>query len=335
MQASVMKHFITYLLCLHTCSAAFGNFDFLKLFNGTTNNELGIIKFPDEKGTVHIFNSTAKPNSKWLFNIGKFTNKYYLYTRATLQYEELIMNDIGSIIYSNFNTSSPTAVIVHGWTGNRDSNINIALRGAFTMIGYNVIVLDWSKVADKDYITSVEGVPRVGRYLGKFLSFLTTVTNVSISSLHLVGHSLGAHVVGNAGKELGGQVGRITGLDPAGPLWSLNSKRLSETDALYVEALHTNAGFFGILETVARTDFYANGGFDQPGCLTDICSHERSWKVFASSLMFNNLVGYQCSSLLQFTLDMCYGASLNFGNDELMKSGSGVYRLKTKSDFPY
>ncbi|KPJ13522.1 Pancreatic triacylglycerol lipase [Papilio machaon] len=302
--------------------------------NKATNN--GIIKFPDEKGTVHVFNSTAKPNSKWLFNIGKFTNKYYLYTRANPQYEELIMDDISSITDSNFNSSNPTVVIVHGWTGNRDSNINIALRGAFTMIGdYNVIVLDWGKVAGKDYITSVEAVPRVGRYLGKFLSFLTSVTNVSISSLHLVGHSLGAHVVGNAGKELGGQVGRITGLDPAGPLWSLNSKRLSETDAIYVEALHTNAGFFGILEAVGRTDFYANGGFDQPGCLTDICSHERAWKVFASSLMFDNLVGYQCASLLQFTLDMCYGATLNFGNDELTKSGSGVYRLKTKSDFPY
>ncbi|XP_013140293.1 PREDICTED: pancreatic triacylglycerol lipase-like [Papilio polytes] len=302
--------------------AAFRNFEFPKLFNGTTNNELGVIKFPDEKGKVHIFNSTAKPNSKWLRNVGKFTNKYYLYTRASQQYEELIMDDTSSITTSNFNASNPTAVIVHGWTGDKDSNINIALRGAFTMIGdYNVIVLDWSRVADKDYITSVEGVPRVGRYLGKFLSFLTSVTNVSISTLHLVGHSLGAHVVGNAGKELGGRIGRITGLDPAGPLWSLNSKRLSENDAIYVEALHTNAGFFGILETVARTDFYANGGFDQPGCLTDICSHERSWKIFASSIIFDNLVGYQCSSLLQFTLDMCYGATLNFGNQELMKTG--------------
>lgn len=59
---------------------AFRNFEFPKLFNGT-NNELGLIKFPDEKGKVHIFNSTAKPNSKWLRNVGKFTNKYYLYTR--------------------------------------------------------------------------------------------------------------------------------------------------------------------------------------------------------------------------------------------------------------
>lgn len=74
-----------------------------------------------------------------------------------------------------------------------------------------MIVVDWERLAGSDYVTASFGVPAVGQGLGKFLAFLNTVTEAPYSSMHLVGFSLGAHVVGNAGKELGGQVARITG----------------------------------------------------------------------------------------------------------------------------
>lgn len=70
---------------------------------------------------------------------------------------------------------------------------------------------DWRGIANGVYGSSVTGVPNVGRNLGQFLAFLNRATGAPFTNMHLVGFSLGAHVVGNAGRELGGRVARITG----------------------------------------------------------------------------------------------------------------------------
>lgn len=69
-------------------------------------------------------------------------------------------------------------------------------------------------------------------------------------------------------------LGRITGLDPAGPLYRLAGAddRLASTDADLVVALHTDGGVAGYWRAIGDVDFYANGGFpQQPGC-TDLLS---------------------------------------------------------------
>lgn len=88
-----------------------------------------------------------------------------------------------------------------------------------------------------------------------------------------MGHSLGAHIAGLAGKALqnraGIKVGRITGLDPAGPTYYLKSDedKLADTDADLVVALHTDAGIAGYYPAIGNIDFYPNGGAaPQPGC---------------------------------------------------------------------
>lgn len=68
-------------------------------------------------------------------------------------------------------------------------------------------------------------------------------------NIHLVGHSLGAHVVGFIAKEVKkmglGKVSRMTGLDPAFPFFELQGPegRIDKSDAEFVQIVHTNSGF--------------------------------------------------------------------------------------------
>lgn len=113
------------------------------------------------------------------------------------------------------------------------------------------------------------------------------------------------------------------GFDPSGPLWTANSNRLSPTDGVYVEAIHTDGGIggLGIGSAIADVDFFPNGGNWQPGCITNFCNHERAWQLFAVSLTHTHLVGRQCSNTLQIATNTCNGAQLPLGTVELNKIG--------------
>lgn len=116
-----------------------------------------------------------------------------------------------------------------------------------------------------------------------------------------------------------------SGLDPAGPLWNYNRDRIAPSDGGYVECIHTDGGYtvggLGIGSAICNADFFPNGGISQPGCLTNLCNHNRAWELFAATVTYNHLVGRRCTTSLQITWNTCSGTSLRMGNDDLRKTG--------------
>jgi Lipase len=71
----------------------------------------------------------------------------------------------------------------------------------------------------------------------------------------------------------GQQLSRISGLDPALPLFDIDEpdNRLSTSDAVLVDIVHTCGGWLGFEKPLGHIDFFPNGGvFVQPGCSPDI-----------------------------------------------------------------
>ena len=165
----------------------------------------------------------------------------------------------------------------------------------------NFISVDWGLLAlGPNYIRAVSNVEYVGSFTGNFVKFLTSKA-ADLSRIHLIGFSLGAHVVGKAGQTMNGDILRITGLnilirpaysvitlqihcntclysnivfkglDPAYPLFEDGNadEILDRTDAKFVDVIHTNAGKLeqgrkGFPFSIGHADFWPNGGSIQP-----------------------------------------------------------------------
>lgn len=77
-----------------------------------------------------------------------------------------------------------------------------------------MITVDWSRgTRGIRYDKSTANTRVVGATVGKMVEALMKNAGLSLGNVHLIGHSLGAQIMGYAGKELRhlGEIGRITG----------------------------------------------------------------------------------------------------------------------------
>ncbi|KFM59669.1 Pancreatic triacylglycerol lipase, partial [Stegodyphus mimosarum] len=281
---------------------------------------------------------------------------------------------------SCFNASAKTVFIIHGFNG---GNAEWPLRMKNALINKenaNVFVVDWTNGASPSwwygiytYEKAVANTRMVGADIGYFIQQLMDATKVDPKMIHLVGHSLGAHTAGYAGewvlRNATKLIGRISGLDPAGPLFNGVHAlvRLGREDAEFVDVIHTNHApnrfeGYGIKETVGHFDFYPNGGEDQTGCVTAseaylqifsslssdplTCSHSRAYELFTASIeepecKFKSV---QCENLDQVASDTCGTCEENcvsmgyysVNHKSLaQKDSSIIFHLKTTGEDPY
>lgn len=189
----------------------------------------------------------------------------------------------------------------------------------------NFISVNWQAGSNTlSYPTARRRVDVVGKQLAKLIDFLAHYGELDTESVLLFGHSLGAHVVGVAGKHVTcGLLPTIIGLDPANPLFAMNKpkERIAIGDARSVEIIHTAAGTLGFSAPLGDASFYPNGGRSQPGCgldMTNACSHKRSAELYAESI--NTSTGFyslNCESYEKLKRGKCneVGDVLRMGGD--------------------
>ncbi|XP_045449621.1 lipase member I-like [Melitaea cinxia] len=242
-----------------------------------------------------------------------------------------------------FDITRQTKIIIHGYKDSSQSSVSLDIAESYNEKKmFNVLLVDAEEMMNQRYILSVHNARLVGKRLANLLGNLENF-GASADDFHLIGVSLGAHIAGWAGKYFhkykSHLLGRITGLDPAGPCFSFAypDQRLDKMDAKYVDVMHSNMLVQGVIEPLGHADFYLNGGGpQQPGCIMPSCSHLRAAQVYAESIRTpKSFVGIRCRSWQQFEANKCKNkdyAVLGYGSST---STRGLYYLRTSAGSPF
>ncbi|RZF39620.1 hypothetical protein LSTR_LSTR001141 [Laodelphax striatellus] len=183
---------------------------------------------------------------------------------------------------SSIEPDVPLTVILHGFMGSPHGMSTQMLIEAYIKRNTSTVVgVDWQQLAQGPwYSHAAQGAEEVANKLAHWLASAVEANRTSWHNVHLVGFSLGAQVAGLTAKYLNDtRVGRITGLDPAKPLFDDRSSqdRLDMEDADFVSVVHSSGGFIAFSEPLGHVDFYPNGGVTpQLPCKEIVVKHEAS-----------------------------------------------------------
>lgn len=217
----------------------------------------------------------------------------------------------------------------------------------------SVIVVDWGRGSTPPYVQAVANIRLIGVIAAHTINMLYEQLGLrNLDNVHMIGHSLGAHLSGYAGytlqKEFGLKMGRITGMDPAEPLFTDSDPivRLDRNDAKYVDVVHTDTvpiaqGGLGMPKAIGHVDFYPNGGRNNPGCDAPVdyyinqeegsffwgvsqflsCNHVRSHQYMIESIKSDGpFLAVTCESYEEFKEGKCFNCTgsdghqcINFG----------------------
>ncbi|XP_058445504.1 pancreatic lipase-related protein 2-like [Malaya genurostris] len=199
------------------------------------------------------------------------------------------------------------------------------------------VVVDWGGGSSPPYNQASANIRLVGAITANVIHLIYEELSLrNLDNVHMIGHSLGAHLSGYTGfylqKDFGLKLGRITGMDPAELAFTETNPivRLDTTDAKYVDVIHSDATPFvpkiglGLYEPIGHLDFYPNGGFNQPGCEQTFwkrrdgsfissmyqffsCSHVRSVSFFIESIQTKcPFIAITCESYEKFLAGDCF-----------------------------
>ncbi|XP_044287422.1 pancreatic lipase-related protein 2-like [Varanus komodoensis] len=267
---------------------------------------------------------------------------FLLFTRETgNESQKILYDNTTTIRNSHFSPLRKTRFVIHGYTSTGKYGWVVELCLLLVNVeNINCIAVDWEDGAKCTYFSAASNTRVLGAVIAYLINTFTKMYLYCPSKIHLIGHSLGAHTAGEAGRRLRGTgirflgIDRITGLDPAafGFEGFPDMVRLDPSDARFVDVIHTNAGRFpnigfGFLNATGDLDFYPNGGKIMVGCdnsdtppierdSEDVfkearaggnCHHSRSHEYYRYSILYpDGFIAYPCESYESFQEGNCF-----------------------------
>lgn len=198
--------------------------------------------------------------------------RFFCSNRQGAAFSQVMLNDQG--LLAKMSMQKPVAFVIHGWTSSSQEAHFRDLAGNYSRyVDSNVCLVDWANLAAYSYdVASGQSIRMTANYLTRFVRFLN-LNGIGYAKVTLIGHSLGAHISGFVGKNLGGEVGQIFALDPAGVMFTMpedvgESNRLTKSDAKFVQVIYTTQGTLAMGISAGHQNLWMNnnGMYPQPGC---------------------------------------------------------------------
>ena len=185
--------------------------------------------------------------------------------------------EIDTLNNSKFIPNAKTIFIIHGFIQNgKKVWVNLMKDALLKYDNSNIIIVDWSSGNKFPYTQAAANTQVIGAFIGNLINFYIQKGFINPDDVHLIGHSLGAHVAGYAGERITPKIARITGLDPAALYFEHTDPkvRLDPSDAKFVDVIHTDsAGYLsqpsslpinvGVFQSIGHVDYFVNGIFRQ------------------------------------------------------------------------
>ncbi|XP_043288388.1 pancreatic lipase-related protein 2-like isoform X2 [Venturia canescens] len=375
-------HRVSFFLIVSVAVIASGHLD--KIRNGRRNRMIGRRIGGREEFKPKVcfdllgcFSDPALPLKRPPEHPSVIQTRFLLYTRERIDAPEVVAygDATESMRSSHFNATRKLKVIIHGFKGSgSDPGAIFGAKSLLELEDANVIIVDWAKGAGTTYQAAVANTELVGRQLALVLLDAVKL-GTSQRDIHAMGFSLGAHVAGCASEMLKKKnllIGRITGLDPASPLFRRHlvrerSRKLDVTDASLVDVIHTDGSDdfsdgFGLLKPMGHIDFFPNGGKEQPGC-NDVknsvvyshfheevldrdiaCSHLRAWQMFVETVRSQSgkckFTAWPCpQGADSFERGTCFPLETVKWSQEMGYAADhgalGIYYLPTRAEPPF
>lgn len=124
---------------------------------------------------------------------------YYLYNKETGTDNPTLIH-LGSVQEANLDVSKPLKILCHGYLdGITSAWYASAISEYFESQDVNIIAIDWP--ATNLYSNTVATARIVAEVNAELITELVNKLNLDLNNVHLIGHSLGAHISGLTGKQ--------------------------------------------------------------------------------------------------------------------------------------
>ena len=107
-----------------------------------------------------------------------------------------------------FNFRRPTYVYIHGWKDKADSSNSKIIYEALSSRGANVINVDWSMMAAINSVLQPTKAVTATQQVGETVADFLIKTGLPLTSVTLIGHSLGSLVAASAAREIKSRTGK-------------------------------------------------------------------------------------------------------------------------------